>query len=1511
MSNYGYPKKEGLYDPSFEHDACGIGCITNIKGIKSHKVVQDGIKILVNLTHRGATGYDPNTGDGAGILTQIPHEFFKKEFKKINVKIPEVGQYGIGVIFLPPNEKSIEKIKKSIQSITEKEGQKLLGWRDVPCDSSAIGDLARESEPCIKQFIISNNCTDQITFERKLYVIRKVIEKEMNKLGQEFSSTYLPSLSSRTIIYKGLLLADQIDKYFADLNDKDFQSAIAVVHQRFSTNTFPTWSLAQPFRFISHNGEINTLKGNVNAMKARYKSLNSDIFGKDIKKITPFIQENGSDSAAFDNTLELLALANRSLPHAMMMMIPEAWGELFPMGVDRRGFYEYHSMIMEPWDGPASMVFTDGTLVGATLDRNGLRPGRYQITTDDHIIISSESGVLEYPPEMIKEKGRLQPGKMMIIDTEKGRVVYDHEIKASVYRKKPYRRWVEANKINIRGFNSFHELNPKTTEDLLNIQLAANYTHEDIDKILIPMAATGHEPLGSMGFDSPIAVLSDQEKLLFDYFKQTFAQVTNPPIDPIRERLVMSLRTHIGHNHNILEEGSQCAQMFSLDTPVVNSQDLSRIISSDDEGLKAITISTLFDPDSGANALKEAIENICNLAVKYSTEDYSILVLSDKGKSKTQMAIPSLLAIAAVHHHLINQGLRTQTSILIECSDARETMHFALLIGFGASAVCPYLAFETIANLVSEKRLPKNIDAIKASENYINSINIGLLKVLSKMGISTIRSYRGAQVFECLGLAEEVIEKYFSGTPSRIGGIPLEVIQEEATRIHRKGFPLFQTQPLHLPDGGELALRSKGEKHLWTAKTVSYLQQAVRNQDQKMFDSYTELINNQLKHHFTLRGLLDFKKRKSISIDEVESASEIMKRFCTGAMSFGSISKEAHETLALAMNEIGGKSNTGEGGEDSERFGTLPDGSSKNSAIKQVASGRFGVTSEYLSNAKEIQIKIAQGAKPGEGGQLPGHKVSVEIAKTRKSTPGVSLISPPPHHDIYSIEDLAQLIFDLKHANPQAQVSVKLVAEAGVGTIAAGVAKAKADQITIAGYDGGTGASPISSIKHAGVPWELGLTETQQVLVKNKLRGRVRLQTDGQLKTGRDVIFAALLGAEEFGFATAPLVATGCIMMRKCHNNTCPVGIATQDKVLREKYDGKPEHVINFFNFIAEDVRSIMATLGFKTIEDMVGQYECLEKRPLNDHWKAQYVDFAQILHIPKEFKTSPLHKVEDQVNLTDASMDNQFAEQAKDAIENKTPVIITANIKNTERATGALLSNHISNKYGAAGLPDNTITINLKGTAGQSFGAFTTKGITLNLDGEANDYVGKGLSGGIISIRAPAESIFDPSENVIIGNTTLYGATSGKLFVAGYAGERFAVRNSGATTVVEGVGDHCCEYMTGGIVVVLGKTGVNFAAGMSGGLAYAYNPTHNLDLVSNLDMVDIEELYQDEDLKFLYDLITEHKKMTNSIKAEYILDNWEDEKYTFVKVFPIEYKRILKKMKPEKLKQEEIIHHG
>jgi len=1511
MNPFGYPKAEGLYDPKFEKDACGIGCITDIKGAKSHAVVADGLKILVNMTHRGATGCDPCTGDGAGILTQVPHEFFEKQLKQLDITLPKPGEYGAGMMFMPKSIQCHGTIKEITESITKQEGQFFLGWRNVPVNSSVLGEIARSSEPHIVQFFIAKNNKTSIEFERKLYIIRRQIEKEMLKLGEEFVKVYIPSLSSKTIIYKGLLLADQINQYYLDLQSKDYKSAIALVHQRFSTNTFPAWPLAQPFRFVAHNGEINTLNGNINAMRARYKSLKSDIYGDDIKKLIPFIQEGGSDTACFDNTLELLAMSNRSLPHAMMMMIPEAWGELYPMGKDRRGFYEYHSMIMEPWDGPAAMIFTDGVQVGATLDRNGLRPGKYVVTTKGKMIMSSESGVIDIPPEQIIEKGRLQPGKMILVDTEKGRVIYDHELKAGIYRSKPYRRWVEANKINIRGFNIFHEQEVVSKEELLARQLSANYTHEDIDILILKMAATAHEALGSMGYDGPIAVLSDKPKLIFEYFKQCFAQVTNPPIDPIRERLVMSLRTHIGRNRNILEEGGTCAHLFSLATPIINNEDLRRIKSKEDEGLKSITIPILFDANGGENALENALTSVCKLAEEYSQQDYSILILSDRGKNSTKAAIPSLLATGAVHHHLIKAGLRTQISILVECGDAKETMHLALLIGYGASAVNPYLVFDTIADLVKEGRLPKKVDSIQGSENFIIAVNEGLLKILSKMGISTIRSYRGAQIFEALGIADSVIEKYFCGTPSRIGGIDLPKIQEETLIIHRKGYPLKQFQPLKLEDGGEFYLRKNGEKHLWTGMSVVHLQHAVRNNDRKAFHIYSELINNQNTEHFTLRGLLRFKKTTPIPLSEVEPIESIMKRFCTGAMSFGSIGKEAHETLAIAMNSIGGKSNTGEGGEDPARFKIRPDGTNACSAIKQVASGRFGVTSEYLVSAKEIQIKIAQGAKPGEGGQLPGHKVTGEIAKTRLATPGVSLISPPPHHDIYSIEDLAQLIFDLKHANPQADVSVKLVAEAGVGTIAAGVAKAKADQITIAGYDGGTGASPLSSIKHAGVPWELGLSETQQVLVKNNLRGRVRLQTDGQLKTARDVVVACLLGAEEYGFATAPLVTIGCIMMRKCHNNTCPVGVATQDPELRKKYTGKPEHVVNFFRFITEDIRVLMAQLGFRTLKEMVGRYDLLEQRDDITHWKAKLVDMSKILHIPKEYNSVPYCSSEKQVDIVSDSLDYQIAELCVKSFTNKFVSIIDLPISNLDRAIGAVLSSLITKKYGAVGLPEDTIRINFKGIAGQSFGAFLTRGVTLNLEGEANDYVGKGLSGGKIAIRPPSNVHYEHSENVIIGNTTLYGATSGKLFVSGTAGERFAVRNSGAIAVVEGVGDHCCEYMTGGIVVVLGKTGVNFAAGMSGGIAYVYNPTHNLDLVSNLDMVDIEEMFEENDLITLKNLVTEHFAMTQSKKAKAILDNWENEKYTFVKVFPMEYKRAIQNMLPETLKEEEIIHHG
>lgn len=1497
MSLSNYPNQEGLYDPQNEHDACGIGCITNIKGKKSHDIVQKGIQILVNLTHRGATGYDPKTGDGAGILTQLPHEFFAKALKgKIN--LPEATKYGVGMTFIPKDPQTHGKIKETIESITKLEGQWFLGWRDVPVNSKCLGDLARSSEPNILQFFIGSNEKNEKLFERKLYVIRRQIEKEMDNLGQEYSQVYIPSLSARTIVYKGLLLADQISQYYLDLNDTSFTSSIALVHQRFSTNTFPSWPLAQPFRFIAHNGEINTLKGNVNAMKARYKSLSSKAFSKDISKIIPFIDETGSDSSCFDNTVEFLALDDRSLPHAMMMMIPEAWGELYPMGVDRRGFYEYNSMIMEPWDGPAAMVFTDGTQVGATLDRNGLRPGRYYITDDDNIVIASETGVLPYTDDHIIEKGRLQPGKMLLINTQTQRVIHDHEAKAAVYRGKPYRRWVEANKISIRGFDFLQEQKPINKDTLLSLQLSCNYNHEVIENTILPMAIEAHEKLGSMGYDSPVAVLSHKEKVLFDYFKQSFAQVTNPPIDPIREKLVMSLRTHIGRNHNILEEGGDCAKMFSLPSPIMGNDDLRKIVADDHSGLKSVTLSTLFDADDSDKNLEKAITKLCKKAEEYSKEDYAIIVLSDRGKSENKAAIPSLLAISSVHHHLIREGLRTQTSILVECADAYETMHMALLIGYGASAVNPYLVFDTITMLHQEGRIPANISLIKSYENFITSINDGLRKILSKMGISTIRSYRGAQIFECLGLDKEVAKKYFNNTVCRIGGIPMKVIQEETLRIHRKGYSSDKTQPLQLEDGGEFALRKKGEKHLWTAKSIHSLQQAVRNNDKGKFKEYAALINDQNTDHYTIRGLLDFKESKAVPIDEVEPADEIMKRFCTGAMSFGSISREAHETLAVAMNMIGGKSNTGEGGEDPERFKTRPDGTSACSAIKQIASGRFGVTAEYLANARELQIKIAQGAKPGEGGQLPGHKVTQEIAKTRNSTPGVSLISPPPHHDIYSIEDLAQLIFDLKNANPTADVSVKLVSESGVGTIAAGVAKSKAHQVTIAGYDGGTGASPISSIKHAGVPWELGLSETQQVLVKNNLRGRIRVQTDGQLKTGRDVAIACLLGAEEFGFATAPLVSVGCIMMRKCHNNTCPVGVATQDPELRGKFTGKPEHVVNFFKFIAEELRENMAALGFKTIDEMVGRCDMLKQKENITHWKAKHVNLSDILYQQDKTGKKPLRNIERQEDVLGTCLDNKLIELSKKAIDKKQPVEFKIDIANTDRTAGTMLSGTIAKKYGREALPEDTIKINLNGTAGQSFGAFLSKGITMILTGEGNDYVGKGLSGGKIAIKPQENVSFDPSENVIIGNTTLYGATSGKLFVNGTAGERFAVRNSGATAVVEGVGDHCCEYMTGGVVVVLGRTGRNFAAGMSGGVAFVLDEQGKFKGRCNTGMVELETVVTSEDKQLLHDLITKHFMYTGSRKAKQVLDTFDGTVPKFVKVMPVDYKRVMEERK-------------
>jgi glutamate synthase (NADPH/NADH) large chain len=1476
----GLPPAQGLYDPRHEHDACGIGFVANIKGQKSHDIIVKGIQVLINLTHRGACGCDPETGDGAGVLIQIPHKFFARECAKLGFTLPPAGEYGVGMVFLPVEPHARRRTEGTVERIVMEEGLSVRGWRDTPIDGTAIGRVARNSQPYIQQIFVARGkgmTEDQL--ERKLYLVRKRAEAEIAKSDiPEKSFFYVPSLSARTIIYKGLLLAPQIANFYPELKDPDVVSALCLVHQRFSTNTFPTWQLAHPYRYIAHNGEINTVRGNVNWMHARQSVLASPLFGDDIKKLFPIVQPGGSDSAAFDNALELLVLSGRSLPHAMAMLIPEAWAKNEHMNPQKRAFYEYHASLMEPWDGPAAIAFTDGRSIGATLDRNGLRPARYLVTKDDLIIMASEAGVLAVKPEDVKLKGRLQPGKMLLVDTVDGRIVSDRELKRALYGRNPYQLWIKENQITLDQLAEPPRAHGADHTTLVRRQRAFGYTDEDLRIVLGPMAEKGEEPIGSMGTDTPLACLSDKPQPLFHYFKQLFAQVTNPPIDPIREEMVMSLTSYIGTERNILDETALHCHTMKLPHPILTNRDLEKMRRVSQGDFLATTLPMLFAVEDGAKGLERALTQLCRRASLAIQSGYTLLILSDRGVDEEYAPIPSLLAMTAVHNHLVREETRTQVALILESGEPREVMHFALLIGYGASAVNPYLALETVG--------PEE----KAMANFVKSINKGLLKTFSKMGISTLQSYRGAQVFEAIGLSKSLVDKYFTGTSSRIEGVGLEVLAQEAILKHQYAFAPQTDFDTELAVSGNYQFRARGEYHLYNPLTIQKLQAAVRTESFANFQEYTDLIDTQTVQLCTLRGLLDIKTAaEPVPLEEVEPASEIVKRFATGAMSYGSISKEAHETLAIAMNRIGGKSNTGEGGEDEARFGT-----ERRSAIKQVASGRFGVTTNFLINADELQIKMAQGAKPGEGGQLPGHKVDETIARVRHSIPGVGLVSPPPHHDIYSIEDLAQLIYDLKNVNPRARISVKLVAEVGVGTVAAGVAKAHADVILISGDGGGTGASPLSSMKHAGEPWELGLAEAHQVLVMNDLRGRIRLQTDGKLQTGRDVTIAALLGAEEFGFSTAPLVALGCIMMRKCHLNTCPVGIATQDPALRAKFRGTPENAINFFFFIAEQVRQYMAQMGFRGFDEMVGRVDMLDTRQANDHWKAKDLDLSAILYYPEMPSRIARRCVQAQDHGLSEALDYKLIDHARDSIENGTPIEIKLPIRNVHRTVGAMLSGEIARRHGSAGLPDDTIRFQFSGSAGQSFGAFLAKGVTLELEGDANDYVGKGLSGGRLIVYPPRAATFQPEENILIGNVALYGATSGEAFFNGMAGERFAVRNSGARAVVEGLGDHGCEYMTRGTVVVLGKCGRNFGAGMSGGIAYVLDEKGDFAAKRcNTAGVDLEPVPA-EDIDLLYAIINSHVDATASPRGKWVLENWENMLPQFVKVFPHEYKRVL-----------------
>ncbi|MES2469650.1 MAG: glutamate synthase large subunit [Verrucomicrobiota bacterium] len=1494
MSKYGLPEKQGLYDPQFEHDACGVGFVCQMKGKRSHSIIEQALTILVNLDHRGACGCETNTGDGAGILMQVPDGFLRKVAAVAGITLPAAGQYGVGMVYASPVAAEREASEREFARIAQEEGQTVLGWRDVPTDNSSLGNTAKASEPFMRQVFVQRgaNCPDDQAFERKLYIIRKRSHNQIRTAGLD-AFWYAASMSCRTMIYKGMLMPEQVGKYFIDLQDPDMDTALALVHSRFSTNTFPSWERSHPYRYIAHNGEINTLRGNVNWMNARQPLLESPLFGEDIKKILPIVNTNGSDSAMFDNVFELLVMGGRSLPHAMMMMIPEPWSGHESMSDEKKAFYEYHSCLMEPWDGPASVAFTDGTMIGATLDRNGLRPSRYYVTKDDLVIMASEAGVLPIEPERIAIKGRLQPGRMFIVDMQEGRIIPDEEIKSRIASEQPYREWLDDNLIKLSDIAEAKEVPGQDHDTVLQRQQAFGYTFEDQRKILLPMAKDGVEATGSMGTDIPLAVLSDKSKLLYDYFKQLFAQVTNPPIDCIREEIVTSSVTTIGPERNLLKPVPASCNLIELKSPILTNEELAKLKEVAQGEFRSVTIPTLFDPKLGAKGLEAALEEVCNQASLQIDAGINIIILSDRGVDKHNAVIPPLMAVAGLHHHLIRVGQRTRVGLVLESGEPREVHHFCTLIGYGCAAINPYLAFETLDDMIRQGLLV-GVDHYTACKNFVKAATKGIVKVASKIGISTIQSYLGAQIFECVGLTQKVVDKYFTGTATRIEGSDLEGIASDVLSRHHHAYPDRQVTSRALEVGGEYQWRSEGEAHLFSPQVIHSLQSAVRSGNYKTFKTYSSLVNDQMKHFFTLRGLLDFRKRDSISIDEVESVDAILQRFKTGAMSYGSISSEAHESLAIAMNRIGGKSNTGEGGEDPERYTwTNAQGDSKNSAIKQVASGRFGVTSLYLTQAKELQIKMAQGAKPGEGGQLPGGKVYPWIAKVRHSTPGVGLISPPPHHDIYSIEDLSELIHDLKNSNRAARVSVKLVSEVGVGTIAAGVAKAHADVVLISGFDGGTGASPQTSIKHAGLPWELGLAETHQTLVLNKLRSRIVVETDGQLKTGRDVVIAALLGAEEFGFATAPLVTLGCIMMRVCHLNTCPVGVATQNPELRKNFTGDPEHTVNFMKFIAQEVREIMAELGFRTINEMVGRTDALEARAAVDHYKAKGIDLSKLLYSPPMGPEVGRYCTEIQDHGLEKSLDlTHLLDLCEPAIQRGEKVRVNLPIKNTNRVVGTILGNEITKRHWH-GLPEDTVHLKFHGSAGQSLGAFVPKGVTIELEGDANDYVGKGLSGGRIIIYPDARSTFAADENIIIGNVALYGATEGEVFIRGMAGERFAVRNSGVNTVVEGVGDHGCEYMTGGKVVVLGETGRNFAAGMSGGIAYILDEKGDFALRCNPQMVALEKLESDE-AEELRILIKRHADFTKSQKAYKVLALWDDMVPKFVKVMPKDYKRVL-----------------
>jgi len=1530
------PAARGLFDPAREKDSCGVGFIADIKGRKSHQIVKDALTILLNLEHRGAVGADPRAGDGAGILVQTPHRFFSRKAAELGITLPEAGHYAVGFVFMPRDPEWRQVIVDIFGEVIAREGQLLLGWREVPSNNASLGWSVKPTEPVHMQVFIGRgkNVKSEDDFERRLFILRKVISDVVyRKRERRLSGYYLVSLSCRTIVYKGMFLADQLGKYYPDLHEEDFESALALVHQRFSTNTFPTWSLAHPYRMIAHNGEINTLRGNVNWMAARQASVSSELFGDDITKLWPISYEGQSDTACFDNALEFLVQGGYSLAHAAMMLIPEAWAGNPLMDDERRAFYEYHAALMEPWDGPAAIAFTDGRQIGATLDRNGLRPARWFVTSDDLVIMASEAGVLPVPEETIVKKWRLQPGKMLLVDLVEGRIISDEEIKSSLARRHPYRKWLQRTQIVLEELPPVQARELRTNVALLDRQQAFGYTQEDLQILLEPMATTGQEAVGSMGNDTPISALSDKPKLLYTYFKQNFAQVTNPPIDPIREELVMSLVSFIGPRPNLFDlTGLSHRKRLEVRQPILTNEDLEKIrnIGHVEEQFDTKTLDITYPAEQGADGMTPALERLCERSEAAVRGGYNIISLSDRQAGPDRIPIPALLATAAVHHHLIRKGLRTAVGLVVETGEAREVHHFCCLAGYGAEAINPYLAFETL--IAMRDQLPEKISEKEIVKRYIKSIDKGMLKVMSKMGISTYQSYCGAQIFDAVGLKGDFVKRFFFGTASQIEGVGLSEIAEETARRHRDAFGDGPVLRNALEVGGEYLFRMRGEAHAWSPETVAALQHAVRGNSYDRYRAFARLIDEQSEQFLTIRGLFRIRSaaedgRAPVPIEEVEPAKEIVKRFATGAMSFGSISREAHTTLAIAMNRIGGKSNTGEGGEEADRFKPLPNGDSMRSAIKQVASGRFGVTTEYLVNSDMMQIKMAQGAKPGEGGQLPGHKVDAVIAKVRHSTPGVGLISPPPHHDIYSIEDLAQLIFDLKNVNPAGDVSVKLVSEVGVGTVAAGVSKARADHVTISGFEGGTGASPLTSIKHAGSPWEIGLAETHQTLVANRLRGRITVQVDGGLRTGRDVVIGAMLGADDFGFSTAPLIAAGCIMMRVCHLNTCPVGVATQDPVLRKRFKGAPEHVINYFFFVAEEVRELMAELGYRKFDEMIGQMQMLDTNRLVDHWKAKGLDFSQLFEKPVAGDGVNIFKCEPQDHKIHHILDRRLIAEARPAIDRGAPVKITTAIRNTDRTAGAMLSGEIARIYGHAGLPDDTIRVKLTGTAGQSFGAWLARGLTFDLEGEANDYVGKGLSGGRIVIYPPREAKrIVPEESIIAGNTVLYGAIEGECYFRGMVGERFAVRNSGAVAVVEGTGDHCCEYMTGGIVVVLGITGRNFAAGMSGGIAYVLDEDGTFASRCNLSMVELEPVIEEEELiarhyhqagdldshgrvdvmadmsrfdaERLHQLIANHASYTQSGRAGHILANWNTYLPKFRKVMPVEYRRALAEMK-------------